>query len=530
MPTLTETSPEAERQLPPVISRLLRGTFWLALRTPLQAVFVLWSVPLIVNSVGQDVFGAFGFAWGFGFLQFLLEFGMSSALQKEVSACWTRGDRQGVDRAVACGMNFYAAMALVQAAALLGIAYFGIPSTFGADSSLIVKLLWLQALTAPCYGISTVLSSVLQAARRYDFLPRFELVIVILRFLVLVVGLKAHVDFFWIVAAQTVVSVGFSLGPMWWVIRRELHYRLPWRGAKLSDYRTLIHVSTFMFVLQLSVVMADRIDIAILGYALPAPKPAIAVYQGISKPFLQLRQTGWMLAYLVMPAVASLAAAKDQSSLERIKYDGTRLLMALILPVGLLAGLYAHPFLELWVPKFAHEYRLMQLFLVAALPLVLSVLVQMAIGMNAIKLVAISALVGAAVNLPVSYVLTVKFGVAGVIWGTVLTTLFSNLIVPGIHVFRVLGVRPRTFLRRSLGAPLIGAAAMVAATLALQSVWSAEPGTGSMPARAMPLLAHLVVGVIAYVIGYLSVPEGRGDLAVAWGRLLRSKTAAVASP
>ena len=64
--------------------------------------------------------GAYGFAWGFGFFQFLFEFGMSSALQRQISDAWTRGDRAGVDRAIACGMNFYAAMALVQVAGPAG--------------------------------------------------------------------------------------------------------------------------------------------------------------------------------------------------------------------------------------------------------------------------------------------------------------------------------------------------------------------------------------------------------------------------
>ena len=106
--------------MPPVLGRLLSGTFWLALRTPLQAVFVLWSIRLILEAIGPDQTGAYRFAWGFGFFQFLLEFGIGSALQRQVSETWTRGDRAGVDRAIACGMNFYAAMALVQVAALAG--------------------------------------------------------------------------------------------------------------------------------------------------------------------------------------------------------------------------------------------------------------------------------------------------------------------------------------------------------------------------------------------------------------------------
>ena len=115
--------------MPPVLGRLMRGTFFLALKTPLQAVIALVSVPLIQRYIGPTLNGAYAFAWGFGFFQFLLEFGMSSALQREVADTWTRGDRAGVNRAISCGMDFYAAMALIQAAALLGVAYVVLPAS-----------------------------------------------------------------------------------------------------------------------------------------------------------------------------------------------------------------------------------------------------------------------------------------------------------------------------------------------------------------------------------------------------------------
>ena len=124
-----------------------------------------------------------------------------------------------MSRAVACGTNFYSLMALVQVAALLVVAYWALPhSQFAVGSQsmfanlmslqivadpgqgasaivyqsrqyeFIIKLLWLQIFTAPCYGLSVVVSSVLQAARRYDLIPRFEVLITILRFVVLVRG------------------------------------------------------------------------------------------------------------------------------------------------------------------------------------------------------------------------------------------------------------------------------------------------------------------------------------------------------
>jgi hypothetical protein len=539
---------------------LLSGTFWLALRVPLQVVFSLWTTRLILQAIGPSFGGAYRFAWGFGFFQMLFEFGISSALQRQISDSWTRDDRDGVDRAVACGMNFYSVMALGQVAALLLVAYWALPhSKFAVDSQamtasvlsqlivadpscgisalisssaqerqydFIVKLLWLQVLTAPCYGLSVVVSSVLQAARRYDFIPRFEFAITILRFLILVVGVKTGIDFFLIVVTQIAVQVLLSLGPGLWVMVHDLGHLPRFRGARLADYQALGHISFYMALIQISVVLADKVDTTILGFMHPDPGQANAVYDVVSKPFLQLRQTGWMLAYMVMPAVASLAAARDIQGLERVKYDGTRLHIGALLPVGLLGWLYAGPFLSLWVERrlgydAANVAYLMQLFLTASVPLVLSVPVQMAIGINKIEVIALAALGGALINLPISCYLTYHIGVAGVIWGTVLTTFFSNLLIPGIYVFRVLHINTGTYLKRTLSAPLCGAMALIMATWLLRrSVPVTYPGT-SLWTRAIPLVMHLSLGAFAYAGGYLLLPSGRGDFTELWNKLVR---------
>ena len=547
----TEAVP-APRKLPPVLGRLLSGSFWLALRTPLQAVFALWTIPLVLRAVGRDGSGAYGFAWGFGFFQFLLEFGMSSALQRRVSEAWTKGDRDGVDRAVSCGLNFYAAMAFVQVAALLGVAYGLLPylDVSGKPRDLIVKLLWLQAVTAPCYGLSVVVASVLHAARRYDFTPRLDLAVVVLRFIVLYVGVTAGVDFFLVVVGQTIVQTSLTLIPGLWVVVRQLGHWPRFRGARAEDYRALMHVSFFMFLLQLSVVLSDKVDTTVLGVALSKPgavmKPldAIAVYNVVSKPFLQIRQSGWMLAYFVMPAVASLVAARDERALDRVKYDGTRLHVGMLLPIGLLAWVYAAPFLALWVGDdlgydAASEAPLLRLFMVGTLPLVLAVLVQTGFGMNKVEVVALSALAGSLVNLPLSYYLTTRLGTQGVIWGTVVTTLFSNLLVPGVYLFRVLEISPRRFLTRTLCAPACGAAALLATTWAAGSIFPLNPGSRGLETfaqwvpldgypfhrlglraaaaaasllRWVPMAAHVGAGCLGYAAGYLAVPTGRGDL------------------
>ncbi len=522
-----KTPADRPPSMPPVLGRLMRGTFFLALKTPMQVIFAFVSIPLVQHYIGDGLNGAYVFAWGFGFFQFLLEFGMSSALQRQVSDTWTRGDREGVRRSIACGMNFYAAMVVVQVAALLAVAYLVVPRLgrfTEAEKDLIVRLLWLQAVTSPFYGISAVVSSVLQAARRYEFIPRLELAVVALRFAVLAFGLRAGYDFFGIVAVQTALQVGLVLGPGLWVMVGELGYTPRFAGARWADYRALMHISGYMFLIQLSVVLADKIDTTILAFALSeaALGPAMTVYQNVSKPFLQIRQTGWTLAYLVMPAVASLAASRDEPGLERVKYDGPRFLVGLLLPVALLAGIYARPFLVLWVgARFGPYAPLLRLFLVATAPLLISVQVQMAIGIGRIKVVALAALAGSLVNLPISFHLTREIGVAGVIWGTVLTTLFSNLLIPGLYVFRVLAIDARTFLARTLSAPLAGGSALVVATWAFGQAVPADPVSPGGWGKYAPLATNLAVGCLAYLAGYVATPTGRSDLGLIGRKFLR---------
>jgi O-antigen/teichoic acid export membrane protein len=527
-PVKDDPAPSGTPALPPVFGRLLSGTFWLALRVPLQVVFSFWSVRLILQTIGPIENGAYVFAWGFGFFQFLFEFGASSALQRQISDAWARGDHAGVNRSIACGVNFYAATALVQAAALLGIAYVALPYTSLQPASypIVRKLLWLQAVTAPCFGFSVVISSVLQAARRYDFMPQFEVLITILRFAVLVVGLKSGLPFFWVIVTQTAVQITLALGPALWVMVRELGFVPHFHGARWVDYKALAHISLYMALIQISVVLADKLDTTVLGFVLAdGAEAAISVYDVVSKPFLQLRQTGWMLAYMVMPAVASLAAARDERGLERIKYDGARMHTGVLLPVGLLAWIYAAPFLSLWLGDrqwaalralrydLADAASLMRLFLVAALPLSLAIPVQIAIGLNKMKVIALSVLAGALINLPISCYLTARLGVSGVIWGTVLTTLFSNLLVPGVYVYRVLKIDPRISLRRTLGAPLAGTAALIASTIVVGLLVAITFPGATRWERATRLVVHLSIATLAYIAGYALAPAGGTDLA-----------------
>ena len=101
------------------------------------------------------------------------------------------------------------------------------------------------------------------------------------------------------------------------------------------------------------------------------------------------------------------------------------------------------------------------------------------------------------------------------VWGTVLTTLFSNLLVPGFYAARVLDIRPRRFLVRTLSARPPGAWRWSRRPRPC-AAWplAPTPGGGLSLLRWLPLAAHLAVGCLA-------APAGRADLIEVAGKLRR---------
>ena len=291
---------------------------------PLQVVIAFWSVPLVQHAIGAEANGAYVFAWGFGFIQFLLEFGMGRRSAAAGELCLDADDR-------ACGQptdrlrhGVLPAMAVIQMIILLAIAYLGLPPKFQGESRrLIVGLLWIPALSAPFFGLLTVASSILQAARRYEFLPRLDLVIVILRFAILS----------WASGPASISWPLSRLRPSWcsaerllpafWVIGPRTAAMPRMALPRRADMVSLLQIGFYIFLMQLSVVLADKLDSTILGYALPdaKPGPSITVYQNVSKPFFQIRQTAgrwhtsWFRRWRAWRHPATSRASTDSSTM-----------------------------------------------------------------------------------------------------------------------------------------------------------------------------------------------------------------------
>ena len=225
------------RTLPPVLGRLLSGTFWLALRVPLQAVFSLWTIRLVLESDRRR--GMRGHTGSPGDLAF---FSSSSSLAP-ARRCRGRSPMRG---RVAIGRRSS------------GRSPAGSTSTWQWRSSRLRRF-WAWP-TGHC-RTGRYRGELLPADGEASLAPggdgtmlrylggRVECAssgtAVRLRAAVragdhglavhhLVLGVKSGVDFFWVVAAQTAVQVGLGLGPALWVMIRELGHWPHFHGARLG--------------------------------------------------------------------------------------------------------------------------------------------------------------------------------------------------------------------------------------------------------------------------------------------------------
>ena len=175
----------------------------------------------------SDQNGAYKFAWGFGFFQFLFEFGASSALQRQISDAWTRGDHDAVDRSIACGMTFYTVVAVLQMAALLAVGYCALPAT--ALDGRVVPLDRQDLVAANRDGpVLRIFGAGLERAASRPALRLHAAARAVQHDRAVrrsAVGLKSGVDFFVVVVAQTALQIGMGFVPGLWVMIRELGHR-----------------------------------------------------------------------------------------------------------------------------------------------------------------------------------------------------------------------------------------------------------------------------------------------------------------
>jgi O-antigen/teichoic acid export membrane protein len=461
--------------------------------------------PFILHRLGQAGYGLWILVEATVSYGSLLNFGISGAVIKYVAEHRARGESQQAHSLVATALRLYSVLGLVTAVICMALApvfptLFNVPPE-GHDTALwLVRLMGLGiGFSLPC-GIST---AVLLGVQRFDLNNLISVIGAMLSAVATVAVLLLGGGVLGMAAVSIAVMLFMQIPSIWLIHRIAPELRFGWRGANRSLIRTVMSFSWPLFVMDASDRLQTKSDEVVISAFLPIS--AVTPY-AIARKLSELAQilTDQFMKVLV-PLSSELHADEDHVRLRSVYITGTRLTLAIYLPVACILVILGQPILTVWVGAAYAEYAYLVTILTLASLIDTSQWPGGSVlqGMGRHRPIAVVSVGTGLANLALSMVLVQRFGLTGVALGTLLPTTVACLGLTLPYTMNVLGVRTTQVVKEVFLPVLVPVIPMVIALYLLQEA--------IQPLSLFSILFLTGIGTLVYMTGYLSIDVCRAE-------------------
>jgi O-antigen/teichoic acid export membrane protein len=305
-----------------------------------------------------------------------------------------------------------------------------------------------------------------------------------------------------LVAATTAVRVGSFFFYRRTAYRAFPLLRVRWSHVRWARLKEVTQFSVFVLLMDLSGRINYSADVLVIGGSMGTA--AIAVWSvAVRLVEVAYRLTGVVTRFL-FPIVVDSAQHDHVDRLQLMLLEGTRLSLAMVVPMSATLAILAGPALHVWVgPRFAGAVPLVWLLsIVVATRIGTSTSSSILKGGERHRLLAWSSLTIAVSNLLLSLLFVRWWGLVGVALGTVTPVVIVSDIILFPAACRRVGVSVTTALRRAVWPsvwPMIIAGGLLAFV---------RPGVGASPV----LIAAAAVGaVVVYLTLFIAAALGPED-------------------
>lgn len=404
----------------------------------LSFVVSLIIVPLMFRSLGQEAYGVWVLVTAFsvvsGYLS-LLDLGIQSAIVKFVAEYHSRREFEKINQIFSVGLYLFGGLGLLGAIGLILFAQIFLTSVFNIPHNLVdvTRLMFFLLAAQILFELpGLIFSAVMDGIQRYDLQRTIMIVYVILYACILVTLLLCGYGLLSMSYTMFVLAVLKSL-----VLVNVLLYLMP--GLKLVRkfdmglMRQVFNFSWQIFLIRINAVIYNTMDKTIIGILLNTTQ--LAGYDIANK----LRNISMsplsLITPQIVPSASTLYGMGDKMRLQELFLKGTKYQMAIAVPVIVTVLILAERFIRIWIgPEYTYMANLTRLFVVSVfIDAMIAVGQSMLIGIGRVKPIIWISFVSVTVNLFFSIILTLKFGVVGVMWGTLIG--LSICIVPYFWLF-----------------------------------------------------------------------------------------------
>lgn len=505
--------------------RLGRGVAVNYLTVALIAIATLVTTPILLHHLGVAQYGVFVVAGSTVAYLELLELGFGTATTKLVAEDAEQGP-EAVIRTLNTNIAVLSAMGLVAIVIGLASAHY-VPGWLNVPPALAGRAQLAFAIMAVALSISIPFDAFgggLIAFGRLDLLSESNLVRAVGAAVGGAAAAAAGADV--VVVSALGAGCGVATHYLRWRMLKKLipNLRLSARLVERHRLRRTSALSGWFLLRDATEVVINRLDIVVVGAVLDIR--AAAIYSiGLKLAQLGIRALQ-PFSQLFFPRAAGLHAQGDTEGLGSLLVDGTRVSLAVCMPVMLGLALMADPAIEAWVgPHFSAAAGVLIVLSIAnGLSAITETAWWMLGGAGHIRATSLISMVEAIVNLTLSVIFAKWLGPIGVAYGTLIGIVGTRLPLAFVLAARSTGLPFRAIVRGGLlphAAPLGVTAAVILSTRAL------------VPAEPLAILGYGAAVALLYTTLYLRIgasPAERERVGEIWRRLRHSAPVTVGSP
>jgi O-antigen/teichoic acid export membrane protein len=462
-------------------------------------VVMFFLSPFLVHTLGRMEYGIWSLLWVLTGYMGVLDLGVRASTGRHVILYLGKEDHEKVDHTIRTGLGFFTLTGglVVAIGSLIGWVF---PSAFSSVPTeyhgLVKVLLPVMALNVWLSALAAVFSSVIVAHERFDIARGIDLAVLAIRTVGTVFALKWG---YGILGLTVVVVVCNLVGLLAnWAVARRIYRRLRAWPLMLSKQRAreLLGYGIAAFISAIAVKIIGQTSLVVVGAAINVS--AVTVF---SVGAMLIYYSSTFLDHIgstFFPPVQRAAARSELGTMRWLFLRQVRLgmILGLVLNVGFIV--FARPFIRLWMlgPEFP-ESAVSEAAMVMAILAGSKLLLLPTIGSNEllaatghIWFTATISIIEAGVNLglSISFVLVLRWGLAGVAAGTLVARVLVRTFVLPWYACRRAGISWPGFCVRIGGPGILSGALFAAVCLAIRAMVR----TDSWPVFGISILLALV--------------------------------------
>ncbi len=477
----------------------------------------VFFAPFVLHRLGDVAYGIWVLAVSTVAYLSLLDLGMQSSVLRFVSKGYTQGDHQGASEAMSAALWVRLRISMVVLGCSLALSaffpiLFKLPASFALNARVAVLIIGFTTALTMSFGVA---GGVLSGLNRYDLQNSVSLTQTAVRVITVVIVLRTGHGIV-AIALSELLATCIGLATLSYFARRlypelKLHLSRP----KRETLRTVWAYSAYAFLTTIAVQLVYQTDNLVVGAFVSTG--AVTLYAIGNSLCRYATQVVGAIAGTFVPAASTYEAAGNTDALLRLFFHGTRVTLAVSLPILITFLVRGRTFISLWMgAQYAHtSYAVLVLL---SIPLFFAFANRtagsIAYGVEKHKPMAVWAIVEGVSNLILSVILVRRYGIYGVALGTLIPSLLVQIGFWPWYTSTLVNVSVREIYWKVWGRMFLAATPFAAVSYAVEKAYPPKHLLQFLLQIAGTLPVFLLVLALVYQ-GYVRaevLPKLRGLL------------------